>query len=419
MSGKDQPGIPHSPFGFSMSRLSCDAIRTSCRLIGLVTLVILAPGCGAGSKDTPAETSKKTAKEEALKTVSLDEKAMEVRGIRVEPVRRQAFRSHRDFPGTIELNHRKVSNLTTLVRGRATEVRADLGQEVERGTLLATLESREFGDAQSAYLKAKATLFVVTRAYERAQALLREEIISVAEGQRREGEMVRAQAEMRESYQHLRLMGMSDEQIKGLARSKSIHPRIYITAPFHGFVIARNIVVGEIVEVTETMFVVADLSEVWVMANVPEKDIPFVLNSERTDGLQIGEVRLNAYPDEIYHGTVTYVGAVLDVATRTMDLRLELPNPDLKLKPDMYATIRMYSRLTSDALTVPENAIQRDGERRFVFVRVDSGTFEARDVKLGDSNGKQVMIIDGLHGEEQVVTNGGFTLKSELMGEEL
>ncbi|HEY5932715.1 MAG TPA: hypothetical protein VIT63_07345, partial [Nitrospira sp.] len=112
-------------------------------------------------------------------------------------------------------------------------------------------------------------------------------------------------------------------------------------------------------------------------------------------------------------------GDVLDVATRTMNLRLELPNPDLKLKPEMYATVRVHSRPTSDVLTVPENAIQRDRERRFVFVRRDPRTFEARDVKLGDSNGKQVAIVDGLREGEQVVTNGGFILKSELMGEEL
>lgn len=402
-----------------MNQLPCRVTKKPYRLIVLLTMVSLAYGCDAGSNDTSAETSKKAAKEEALKTVSLDEKAMAERGITVEPVKRQPFRSYRDFPGTVELNERKTANLTTLVRGRAIEVYADLGQEVTQGTLLATLESREFGDAQSAYLKAKATLYVVARAYERAQALLKEEIISVAEGQRREGDMVRAQAELRESHQHLRLMGMSDEQIKELAQSRSIHPRIYITAPFHGFVIARNIVVGEVVEVTETMFVVADLSEVWVFANIPEKDISFVLNSERTDGRQIGELLLHAYPDEVFHGTVTYIGAVLDVATRTMDLRLELPNPDLKLKPDMYATIRMYSSPTNDALTVPENTIQRDGDRRFVFVRRDSGTFEARDVKLGDSNGKEVMIIGGLREGEPVVTNGGFTLKSELMGEEL
>ncbi|CUS39654.1 efflux RND transporter periplasmic adaptor subunit [Candidatus Nitrospira nitrificans] len=390
------------------------------RLIVLLTLVSLTHGCDAGSNDTPAETSQKSStEEEALRTVSLDEKAMAERGITVEPVKRQPFRSHRDFPGTIELNRRKVANLTTLVRGRAIEVHVDLGQEVERGTLLATLESREFGDAQSAYLKAKSTLYVVTRAYERAQALLKEDIISVAEGQRREGDMVRAQAELRESYQHLRLMGMSGEQIKELARSRSIHPRIYITAPFQGFVIARNIAVGEVVEVTETMFVVADLSEVWVFANIPEKDISFILNSERTGGRQIGELHVHAYPDEVFRGTVTYVSAVLDVATRTMDLRLELPNPGLKLKPDMYATIRMYSSPTSNALTVPENAVQRDHERRFVFVRIDSGTFEARDVKLGDSNGTQVMVLNGLREGEPVVTNGGFTLKAELTGEEL
>ncbi|OQW37277.1 MAG: hypothetical protein A4E19_14035 [Nitrospira sp. SG-bin1] len=409
----------HSLPGSSMNRLPWRVTEKLYRLIALLSLVSLAHGCDAGSKDTPAETSEQAAKEESLKTVNLDQKAMAERGITVEPVKRQPFRSHRDFPGTIELNRRKVANLTTLVRGRAIGVYADLGQEVTQGTLLATLESREFGDAQSAYLKAKATLYVVTRAYERAQALLKEEIISVAEGQRREGDMVRAQAELRESYQHLRLMGMSDEQIKELAQSRSIHPRIYITAPFHGFVIARNIVVGEVVEVTETMFVVADLSEVWVFANIPEKDISFILNSERTEGRQIGEVHVHAYPDEIFRGTVTYVGAVLDVATRTMDLRLELPNPNLKLKPDMYATIRMYSQPTSDALAVPENAIQRDRERRFVFVRIDSGTFVARDVKLGDSNGKQVMVLDGLREGEQVVTNGGFTLKSELTGEEL
>jgi membrane fusion protein, heavy metal efflux system len=130
-------------------------------------------------------------------------------------------------------------------------------------------------------------------------------------------------------------------------------------------------------------------------------------------------LRLNAYLDEVLHGKVTYVGDVLDVATRAMNLRIELSNPDHMLKPEMYATVRVYSLPTRDVLTVPANAVQRDRDRHFVFVQLDSQTFEARDVRLGDSNGKQDAIVEGLREGEQIVTNGGFILKSELMGDQL
>lgn len=398
-------------------------MRTTCCLIGLLTLAIFAHGCDAESKDTSAENSKaekskKAADKEALKTVSLDEKAMAESGIKIEPVRRQVFRSHLDFPGTIELDERKVANLTTLVRGRATEVRVDLGQEVEPGTVLATLESREFGDAQSAYLKAKATLYVVTRAYKRARALLKEEIISVAEGQRREGEMVRAQAEARESYQRLRLMGMNDEQIEELARRQSIRSRVYITAPFHGFVIARNIVVGEVVETTETMFVVADLSQMWVIADVPEKDIPFlpVKGTSRAESI---EIRLPSYPDTVLRGPLTYVGNVVDPKTRTLRVRLELPNPDFRLKAEMYALIRMYSKPEENVLTVPQAAVQSRREEHFVFVQSARATFEVRWVETGESNGEVTKILDGLQEGDRIVTKNAFTLKSELFGDQV
>jgi membrane fusion protein, heavy metal efflux system len=113
------------------------------------------------------------------------------------------------------------------------------------------------------------------------------------------------------------------------------------------------------------------------------------------------------------------VGDVLDPATRTMKLRLELPNPERKLKPEMYATIRVYSEPEKDALAVPETAVQRDRERRFVFVQQSDHTFEAREVKLGESNGEVVKILDGLREGEQIVTSGAFILKSELLGEQV
>jgi len=339
--------------------------------------------------------------------------------ITVQSVTRNDFRIHRDFPATVVPNHHATAHITALVRGRVLDVYVDFGQQVKAGDVLARLYSGELGMAQSSYLRAGARLYVAERAYERAKILLQEKVIGLAELQRREGEMLSARAERREAQDRLRLLGMTESQISRLDRDQIIRSNISITAPFDGRVILRNLTKGEVVEVTHRLFTIADLSEVWVLADIPEKDIPFILRSERTNGEQYVEVRLNAYPDEVFHGKVTYIGDVLDVATRTMNLRIELSNPEGKLKPEMYATVRVYSRSMEDALTVPENAVQRDRDRHFVFVRLDPETFKARDVKLGDSNGKQVVIVDGLREGEQVVTSGGLILKSELMGEQL
>jgi cobalt-zinc-cadmium efflux system membrane fusion protein len=128
---------------------------------------------------------------------------------------------------------------------------------------------------------------------------------------------------------------------------------------------------------------------------------------------------LTAYPGEVFHGKVTYVGDVLEAATRTMNLRLELPNPHRKLKPEMYATIRVHSLPETGVLMVPESAVQRERDRRFVFVQRDTHTFEARDVALGEGNGEMIKIVDGLREGEPVVVKGAYVLKSELLSDQI
>ncbi len=196
------------------------------------------------------------------------------RGIEVHPVARKEFRTHRDFPGTIAPNHHALAEVTTLVRGRVVDVYADLGQQVKAGELLALLYSGELGMAQSAYLKADARLYVAEQSYERAKMLLVEKVIGLAESQRRKGEMLSTRAEKREARDRLELYGMSEKQIRQLDGDHSIRSLVSIVAPFDGRVIARNLTKGEVVETTEKLFTVADLSEVWVLANIPEKDIP-------------------------------------------------------------------------------------------------------------------------------------------------
>lgn len=335
-------------------------------------------------------------------------------GLVVQPVARGEFRTFREFPAIVQPNQRNMADITTLVRGRVVDAYADLGQQVEANALLAILYSSELGLAQSGYLKAQAKLHVAEQAYARAKFLLQEKVIGEAEAQRRQADLLSMQAEAHEARDRLTLLGMSADELRRLDRSREIRSHVPIVAPFAGRIIGRNLTRGEVVETTEKLYVVADLSEVWVQANIPEKDIPFVHSIHASGGTQ-AEVRINAYPREIFRGTITYVGDVLDPATRTMQLRLELPNPDGRLKPEMFATIRLHSESQPDRLAVPDAALQREQDRTFVFVRRSPDEYEVRDVQIGESNGTITTILGGLSEGDPVVTHGAFVLKSELL----
>jgi len=388
--------------------------------MGCLALLMLA-GCNSAAEESAAQKASKKPHETGLVTLTQDE--IRSSAIVIEPVVRGEFKVHRDFPATVVPDHRTTAEITALVRGRVVDVYADLGQQVKADDLLAILYSSDLGMAQSTYLKAGAKLFVAERAFERAKMLLQEKVIGLAEAQRRQGEMLSLRAEKREAEDRLRLLGMSEDQITKLNKDQKIVSYVPITAPFDGRVIARNLTKGEVVEVTEKLFTIADLSEVWVMANIPEKDIPFIRadagTSDKSSVEQIVDVLLTAYPGEVFHGKVTYVGDVLEVATRTMNLRLEVPNPHRKLKPQMYATIRVHSLPEQNVLMVPEVAVQRERDRRFVFVQRDAHTFEARDVQLGESNGEVFKVLDGLREGEPVVVKGAFVLKSELLSDQI
>jgi membrane fusion protein, heavy metal efflux system len=207
---------------------------------------------------------------------------------------------------------------------------------------------------------------------------------------------------------------MSDKEIRTLEQTQAIRSQVPIVAPFAGRVIARDLTKGEVVETTHKLFVVADLSTVWVLGNISEKDISYMQRAA-ADPNQPVEVHVAAYPDQAFQGTVSYVGDVLDTATRTMAVRLILDNSDGHLKPEMFATIRVSSEPSPDVLVIPEAAIQHDRDRVFVFVQKEPGVFEARTIKLGEKNGALAEVLEGLQEGEVVVKEGAFTLKSELL----
>jgi len=377
-------------------------------------VLLLVSFAGCDRAPAPAAESEPKRSSETANLVRLPPDEVTRSGVTVEPVQRTAFRTYRTFPGVVQPNENALANITTLVRGRVAEVHADLGQMVKAKQLLAVLHSGDLGLAQSAYLKARARRHVAEQAYQRAQFLYKEKVIGQAEAQRREGEMISIRAEAQEALEGLRLLGMDDKEIRSLERTQTIRSQVPIVAPFAGRVIARDLTKGELVETTHKLFVVADLSMVWVVANVSEKDISYVQRAAAVPNQPV-EVHVTAYPHETFKGTVAYVGDVLDTATRTMQVRLILENPTGHLKPEMFATIRVLSEPAADVLVVPEAAVQHDRDRSFVFVQKEPGVFESRTIKLGEKNGTFAEILDGVQEGEVVVKEGAFTLKSELL----
>ena len=389
-------------------------VQGRCALFGfMLGLAGLEFGCDGTPNDVVAGKVPTAAPTTAGRVTLPAEESARI-GLVVQPASRSDFRTYREFPGIVRPNQHNMAEITTLVRGRVVEVYGDLGQEVKANAPLAILYSSELGLAQSAHLKAQAKLHLAEQAYNRAKFLLQEQVIGEAEAQRRHAELLSIQAEAHEAQDRLKLLGMNDEEFRRLETTRKIRSVVPIVAPFAGRIIGRKLTRGEVVETTENLFVIADLSQVWVQANIPEKDIPFVHSIHATGGTQ-ADVRINAYPGEVFKGTITYVGDVLDPSTRTMQLRLELPNGDGRLKPEMFATVRLFSEPQPDRLSVPEAALQRDQGKTFVFVQRTATEYELREVQVGESNGTHISIVTGLTEGEPVVTEGAFVLKSELL----
>lgn len=381
--------------------------RSLRRACAFVILVCLVGPLGCGRKEDEASSAKSAPIPAPSGILHLKRDEIARVGIEVHPVTRGEFRLYREFPATVQPNENELAEVTSLIRGRVVEVYVDFGQDVKKGELLALLHSTELGLAEASYLKATAKLHEAELAYKRARDLHQHRAVSLAEFQKREAEWRTARAEVREARNRLELLGVQEEEIRRLDREQTIRADVPLRAPFAGRVVMRNITRGEVVETTQKLFTIADLSEVWVIGNVPEKDVQFIRKDQSV------EVVAAAYPHAVFAGTITYLGDVLDPATRTMRMRITVPNPDKLLKPEMFALVRVYAQPKSSVLTVPLAAVQSGSSGKIVFVQRDEEQFEVRPVKLGEESGDIVVVVDGLQEGERVVTKGAFLLKSE------
>lgn len=377
-------------------------------LIGIAVCGIVVGGfaCDNKARDTPAAKPIPTSPPSGLLRLTQEEVAR--MQLELAPVVQGPVLSHREFPATVQANQNELAEITTLIRGRVVKVHVDIGQDVNTGALLAMLHSVDLGIAEGDYLKAGARLHEAELAHLRAKDLYANKAVSLAELQRREAVMKTARAELREAKNRLELIGVPREEIDRVERELTIKADVPLRAPFEGRIISRNITRGEVVETDQKLFTLANLTDIWVIANVPEKDVPFIHKDQKV------EVVLAAYPHAIATGAITYIGDVLDPSTRTMRLRVTVPNPYRLLKPEMFAIVRVYTASSPDTLSIPLAAIQDGPTGKMVFVQRGAGSFEARTVKLGNEESDVVSVLDGVRAGEQVVTKGSFALKSQM-----
>jgi membrane fusion protein, heavy metal efflux system len=340
-------------------------------------------------------------------------------GLVTGPVERLTVTGAVTLPGIITLNQQRTALITSLIEGRVTSVGADLGDQVRAGQVLAVLHSPALAQAQTAFLQASARRAVARRELDRARELLKDEAIQQKEFLRRQAEFDSATTEYGLAESQLHSLGWDHPQLDALLQkvaragadlSDLVDPTLTIRAPVDGRVITREVVAGEHVHPDKLLFTISDLSTVWALLDARERDLPGLAAGVRV------AVTSEVYGSRSFEGRLTRIGDVVDEKLRTIKLRVELPNPGLALKPNMFVQGALESRGGArELLGVPEDAIQTIEGEPAVFVLGPGGGFSVKPVVIGERVGTKRAVTGGLDGREVVVVAGAFNLKAELL----
>lgn len=365
-----------------------------------------------GKHDEKGKSEKKSeAHSEEKGTVKLSLEALKNAGIKTAPAKAEAIAETLAVTATVAHNQDRLFHVTPRITGRVVDVRVSIGSEVKTGTVLATLDSTELGQTKLEYIKSQTLLELAKGSYEREKSLFEQKIAAKKDVLAAEAEYRKAQAEARSVHERLRLYGLSEQAINNLNESPSLYT---LTAPGPGVVIEREMSKGEVIEAGKKVATVSDLSTVWVLLNIHEKDLAKVKQGTTV------KIHTESYPGEVFSGKVAYIGNIVDPQSRTVPVRVEVPNPRARLKPGMFATAEVITGTSStQSVMIPSSAIQKIEGKPSVFVQEKDGTFAKRDLQLGQEFGNSVEVKAGLKEGELVVVTGAFTLKSELLKEGL
>lgn len=375
-------------------------------LVCLVTLSACGGGDGADNEDRH-EVEAENGGHASM--VSLSNEMLAAANLEIIEVGYHQMHRVIDAPARVIPDQNRDAHVGPLIEGRASEIFVNQGDRVRKGQILMYLESPEVAKAKAAYSKAKAELIFSRADHERHKKLYEEKIGSAKALAAAKAAHDKAVAELEAAEKGLHAIGLSIEEIKNRDEVHEKTALLPIKAPISGTVVERKVTIGQRVAPSSDVFHIIDLSELWVDADIYEKDIAHVRLGDEM------QIRVPAYSNETFKGNVILISDVLDQRTRTFKVRAAVKNPNLNLKPEMFADARIFVSEEDQVLAVPKRAMQFDGDREFVYMTQSSGNFLPITVETGRENQEYVQVISGLNAGDKIVGRGAFLIKSEAM----
>jgi cobalt-zinc-cadmium efflux system membrane fusion protein len=369
--------------------------------------VLVAAGCGskpestdAGSRE-PAAEKPPTAKSSSAATVQIDSEMLRDLRITTTKAESRAGGEAVNLQGELRIDESRYAQVGTPIAARALRVLAGPGDSVRAGQVLVELQSPELGRSRADLLTANSRVELARQVLARKRELAAERIVPEREVQEAESQLAVAGAEAQSANAALRALGAAGDD--------GADPSSFsLRAPIAGTIVDRAVAVGQMIDPSKPAFEIAELSTLWLVVHAFERE------AVRVKVGAAARVTLPAMPGRTFTGTVRLVGRRVDVDSRTVPVRLDMPNPDQTLRPGMAGVAAIVlSETAGRIIAVPVAALQRMADRWVVFIPKDTSTFEVRTVGRGRDLGGEVEILTGLRQDETVVVEGSFLLKAE------
>ncbi len=369
-------------------------------LAAVSALVLVFSGCEASRPGAAANAdSAKNSNNPELFAIPQDQMS-HVQVLTVQPT--TLTRSLR-LTGAVAYNSFRTTPVITQVSGPVSRVVVVPGQKVSRGEPMLYVSSPDYSQLRTNYLKAKDAYALAQKAYARAQDLYQHRAIAEQNLEQAQSAEVQAGGDLAAAQAALKVLGIADPDALVKAPPSFEVP---VKAPISGLVVEQDVSAGQFIQPGTTQcFMISDISTVWVLVNIYQKDLPYVHVGNTVT------IQTDTYP-EVFHGRISYVAAALDANTRTLQARIETSNPGEKLKKDMYVVGTVNAGTIPHAIVLPDAAVLRDTENQpFVYAAASSNQFGRRSVTLGESLNGQTEITGGLKAGDQVIGNGSLFLQ--------
>ncbi|HKN59678.1 MAG TPA: efflux RND transporter periplasmic adaptor subunit [Candidatus Acidoferrales bacterium] len=360
-------------------------------------------GCGGAGEKASKMTSFSAAESPEAKAEIFSLPADQMSHISVVTVEQGKLARTLRLSGAVEYNDFKTTPVITQVGGPVSRVVVAPGEHVRAGQALLYVASPDYSLLRAAYIKARDAFQLANKFYLRAQDLYEHHAISEADLEQAQSTRNQAQADLESSADAIRILGIADPET---IVTKPPTPEIPLYSPVAGEVVDRECSVGQLLAAGATQcFTLSDMSSVWILVNVYQKDVAYV---------HVGDpvtIDNESYPD-VVRGKIEYISPALDPTTRTLQARIEASNPGERLKKEMYVTAEVQAGVIPDALFVPNSSVLRDEQNMpYVYLETASSQFARRDVTLGESQDGKTQILTGLQANDRVVGDGSLFLQ--------